>query len=1287
MMKVIVWIILVVIRHQIGGNVITVDNHGNNSTKCCVVGQCHCSSLFNALESISNSTIIKITSESVELHNHTSVISKSNITITGNDAVICCNNSGSVFFLFTINVTIHGITWDQCGNPNDSHVEGGISFGSSNNPTIENCTFQNSQICAVSLSALVGEITVKSSSFISNGVSKTIASGEGICGGLWINAVVGSIVISNSVFSGNGRSINRQYFPIYGLFIQMDDSNITLTINRTDFVSNFGGMYLEAVCGTFSTFTLSEVNVSDNINKGIFFKVQISDGDFNLMVLNTTFSNNGNGGLKGFLFAGGHDCNVYVLIDGSNFTDNKAINFSNRALSLAITSSHANSLSVNVQHSNFINNTNGTIYISTSQGTVPHVLTFNNVIIKECIATGSSSGSGSVVISLHSSLNNTYYFRLVRFIANEYSGIAGGALFLKTTDAENDIFIINCLFHNNKGVGQGAAIYVADGVLPNSDVYQTVVKIDTVNFTNNSAGNSVVYVEGGTINNTQIVSVGSRYINNNGTVLHLFMSKLIFEANTRFENNFANNGAALYLEQGTRVHIDDKYNPVIIEFVNNVATQYGGAIYTDVPSTCLINGVVFDSVNWDLNISFVNNSAGIIGDSMYFNIRGLCKVTKNVSNSNSLLYLPYKFNYSEPLNKSIVTSPNSVILYFTNNDGSYITNKTVYIRNKILGKAITFSGAVFDYFNNPAQPTQFHARCLYDCANYTLADDRLLVDNVSFLSITVYGSRIDFNPINVTLLLTSVLASFNKQISLQLVIELLPCFSGYFYNEDSRHCVCYHHKDIVECYNDYNEIKRGYWFGTVTYSFEPTVSLCPSRYCYFGKRRNETRQGYCILPSQLDDQCNSHRTGVACGQCKSGYTLAYDLPNCINKDKCSPGMTILVIVLTIIYWISIVAFVFAIMHCAYRMDFRFDKSLGYAYGIIYYYSIVDILLDNNPYISDAVFQFIAVLSSFAELTPQLFGQLCLVEGLSGIDQQFIHYSHAIAVLLIIVSIVIAARYSPRLLVYVRRYIISVICVLLLLSYTSLASTSFQLLRPTHYPGFNGLYVYISPEMRYFNNRHSFYGVVAFCGMILAIGFPVFLLLEPLVLSRWFNFVKVKPLLDMFQGCYKDGYRFFAAYYLICRQVIIVIVYFGNDDYYEMLYYLQTACVVIAMLHIWIQPYTDSFLNAFDGIVLLTIVLTVNANTFTFLSSATSVIIIVLILLPLIVFCVASGQKLMLHYKAKRLDREPYNLLDSTSIVDDTDDVMDNNTNYGRYSRFIPQYTHVWLLIAYIILCY
>ena len=254
-----------------------------------------------------------------------------------------------------------------------------------------------------------------------------------------------------------------------------------------------------------------------------------------------------------------------------------------------------------------------------------------------------------------------------------------------------------------------------------------------------------------------------------------------------------------------------------------------------------------------------------------------------------------------------------------------------------------------------------------------------------------------------------------------------------------------------------------------------------------------------------------------------------------------------------------------------HLTFQKGAALGYVFGVIYFYSIIDVLLVNDVY--DEVYQLVEILSSFAKLNPRLLGQLCFVNGLSGIDQQFIHYFHALAMSLILLGITVVARISPRLLKHVNRHIISVICILLLLAYTSLASTSLQLLRPLTFKDVDKVRTNSSPNIKYFSGRHLAYGIVA---LVFVIGLPLFLLLEPF-LSRKANFVKIKPLIDPFQQCYKDKYRWFASYYLICRQVLILIPYIGNRNYYNMLYYLQTACIIIAMIHGYMQPYKSNLL--------------------------------------------------------------------------------------------------------------
>ena len=142
----------------------------------------------------------------------------------------------------------------------------------------------------------------------------------------------------------------------------------------------------------------------------------------------------------------------------------------------------------------------------------------------------------------------------------------------------------------------------------------------------------------------------------------------------------------------------------------------------------------------------------------------------------------------------------------------------------------------------------------------------------------------------------------------------------------------------------------------------------------------------------------------------------------------------------------------------------------------------------------------------------------------------------------------------------------------MLSYTSVASTSLQLLQPLKFASISETYTYLSPHIKYFHGRHAFYGsIAAVCELVIVIGLPLILLLEPFVNGK-INFIKIKPLLDQFQSPYKNKYRWFAAYYLICRQAIeaiaLISFYINNDDNTTLLH----VNIAILIIHLWIQPY-------------------------------------------------------------------------------------------------------------------
>ena len=1249
-----VLICLIILTSQcVHSKVIIVNsNNGNDSTECCINGTCTCSSLSTALLNITNNTIINITSESVALNNTTTMGSGklTNITITGSNVTIMCNNSGSVYCESCGDVMIEGITWDRCGDPNGTNIAG-VTFNGTSNISLVNCTFQHSLLRAVCLLEVSNNILIQGCNFLSNIPMQVLNNIEGILAIIrespqFSNDSSITMTIFDSYFYNNGYLENFSADDTASSFlIHIEDNSVTdcnVILLKTKFTSNRNLAIIFITVSELINTQINELSVFNNsflfggIGGSFYAFLNSNYSDVVLSVISSNF--NANEGSDIWCEVQGN--NISIIVNNSTFMNNKpAVNSSVSAMSIF---SEAISTSViKFYRVQFNNNIIGIPLVSLVQGV---------------------AGALSIVIASGDVEINIY---MVNFTSNQYLGHDGGALFVFLLDTNNSyIHIEDCQFVRNESPGHGAALLIFvegfnDGCL----------QIRNTRFDQNTGGSSVVYItqDYGNDYNIDLKVNTSTFVNNVGSSMHLSACDVEFSGVLMFKNNTAENGGALYLNQGTTIAVG---NETTIQFIANTAAQNGGAIYVDFLCDDFLNYPNTFSYDPDPSLKystvFINNSAIIAGNSLYFGVPKFCSINTNISDYNSVLYIPCHFNYYQPVNGKmihipcdldytllngtgapIVTSPHELRLYFPFNDGYNISStadhNVYFVRNNILGHPVKFTGAVFDYLGKPTEPTLFKIQLQYqhkdteESFEYTFINDSTShddiltqsIDNNTILNVNFKGQRINATYLNLTLLLTSLSSSF-KKINATLFVELVPCIDhpGYTYSEESQTCVCYHHN--VKCNDDGNEIKRGYWFGSI--DSKAATSLCPNHYCK-AVHRKQTSEGYFELPNTINAQCNDHRVGRACGECSSGYTLSYDSTDCISVDQCGTGWTVLVITLTCLYWIAVAAGVFGLMYL------KFQISSGYLYGLIYYYSMVGILLNNNPYVSDGAFQFVSILSSVAQLTPQFLGKLCFVKGLSGIDQLFIHYSHAVGVSLLLLLIVVAARCSARISLFVSRCIIRVICLLILLSYTSIASTSLQLLQPLRFTDVKEWYTYSSPSIKYFHGRHTIYGVVAIICELIVVGLSLLLLLEP-ILSRKFNFIRIKPLLDQFQGCYKDNYRCFSAYYLICRQVIFLIIYIFNSNYSNMLFYLQTACVVIAVIHIWFQPYQNELLNALDGVMLLIMVLVVNINTFTFLQDATTEVSVILVILPLLIFFMVAVKKIIHTYFGKKYRVKP-----------------------------------------------
>jgi len=228
-----------------------------------------------------------------------------------------------------------------------------------------------------------------------------------------------------------------------------------------------------------------------------------------------------------------------------------------------------------------------------------------------------------------------------------------------------------------------------------------------------------------------------------------------------------------------------------------------------------------------------------------------------------------------------------------------------------------------------------------------------------------------------------------------------------------------------------------------------------------------------------------------------------------------------------------------------------------------------------------------------------------VKGVLAVDQYFTHYAHPTAVLVLIWLLTKLARYSKRFAILISKAAIPTICLILTLAYVSIVNTSLQLLRYVRFTDVNEVYNYLSPSMRYFTGRHIFYFIIALLHeLIIGGGLPLLLLLEPFVnhkinftrINLHFTKLNLKPVLDQFQGCYKDKFRWFASVYLIGRQVVLIIIVIDFINVYVTQYLLMLVFVIISLLHHFLQPYESNTLNRYDGMILHSLLLIVSLQT-------------------------------------------------------------------------------------------
>ena len=713
------------------------------------------------------------------------------------------------------------------------------------------------------------------------------------------------------------------------------------------------------------------------------------------------------------------------------------------------------------------------------------------------------------------------------------------------------------------------------------------------------------------------------------------------------------------------------YEGLNLTFHHNDAFDSGGAIYYvySTSRTFTASGNCFilyekqqlPPTKWKVNVTFSENKALYGGSAMYVSEPAGYYWPNGESLFDTNRMYPFNFSRNMFYGSPALGSPPDNLTFLppvSLTEGYYTLNITP-------GEELNIPIDIQDYFNSSSVVATLDTKCF----NYTYYIEDVFFEDlcspgtdfvydgprVFVANDTISGISLGGYENNQDLVLNF------KTVEAQAIIVVLrvfftECPYGFYFENKTKSCQCYSDNDIVKCFNFDGSMKPciriGNWYGKIATNTN-AASPCPFDTCTCQDHCLNV-EGWCKLPSKEQQLCRHNHAGPLCAFCQDGHSPNYGAYYCVPNNECNAGELVLFIFLVALFWAIVVVGLLVVL----RLDMRLGS--GYMYGFIYYFSIL-------PYLAGNVIQnhtfgvFISLFTSLARLDPHFlsFFKLCFAENITPLQMELFRYINPVIVAVIIYIVILINRYCPKLSIISVHSPMHTLCILLLLSYSSLFQTSFDILTPLTYPrsrpSSHETFAQIQPDTTYFDPQHHLpYAIIALLVEFgLVIPFTLVMLLAPW-LMRWGRMVRVKPILDEFQACYKDNYRWFAGYYFVARHLVALPPFFITAPSGS-IFFQQNLNVIILLVHAYIQPYRERWLNLVDTVFLLdlTLITLLNGNTAqsVFISSLFQLHLalkIALMTIPCLYFAIVCT--VFLGAKARRWYQSKYRIRRIPSIV-------------------------------------
>ena len=814
----------------------------------------------------------------------------------------------------------------------------------------------------------------------------------------------------------------------------------------------------------------------------------------------------------------------------------------------------------------------------------------------------------------------------------------GGAVFLQQSEvhiSDNSSFTMNSASLRGGGMclHTNSIAYIRDGFF--SD-----------NWSKYGGGTSILQSE--------IMLQGRTVFSNNnasyGGAIQAFEANINVTGSVDFTKNLATvNGGALALAGGSVVYI---FETALLTFVENRAASFGGAIYIEDNSVhCsydwIINGFIgiYDSTGrneylcWEadsdfpscfntslasfkdkINLAFSGNSAtagsAIFGGEIDEAITNIMFAIYGVDTFNTTVADLFQYLFSVSINESnaqptISSKPNRICGCINGQPDCSDTpppyEVTVYPgqtvgvslvavgqRNRTVPSAITAlydpdDGATF----GDLQSTQ-KSNTLCSELRYTILSSRKTEE----VKINIDGScGVEGNPLSVS-------------------VTLLKCPIGFSLSNSSNQCVCEERlqKYTNSCDISNLEITRtaseDFWVGVDNTNGTEGLILhphCPFDYCTTDivnfTLGNASMNTLCTTENKvtvangsdtndtkgIDAQCNYNRSGLLCGKCQKGFSVVFGSSKCL---KCSNSYLSLLIAFALA---GIVLVVFLLM-------LKLTVAVGTINGLIFYANIVSV--NRAQLFPSGEKNILTVFIAWVNLDLGI--ETCFFDGMDAYSKAWLQYAFPIYVWALVGAIILASRYSTRIVRSLGNNPVAVLATLLLLSYAKLLRSIINPFYVTYldYPSDTKAVWLVDGNVNYLKGKHIPLFLTSLLALfLLFIPFTLLLLLGQWIQAqserkcfKWISDYRVSTFLDMYHGPFKNKHRYWSGLLLVTRFCLLLVFTFNVNGEPSVNILAITVCLIgLLVIILQFNVYKAWYLNVLEASFIINLLILANGT--------------------------------------------------------------------------------------------